>query len=81
MRKTELTMSIQEIKQAVADLPRGDLASFRQWSAEFDAKIWDVQFEQDAKSGKLDKVAAESVAEFRAGKYKELSGTLPVVSS
>lgn len=65
-------MSIQEIEQAVAGLPPDDLASFRQWFAEFDANIWDVQFEEDAKSGKLDKVAAESVAEFRAGKYKEL---------
>ena len=39
-------------------------------------KMWaiareDKQFEQDAKSGKLDKLANRAITDFRAGKYIE----------
>lgn len=64
--------TVREIEQAVAGLPPDDLASFRQWFAEFDAIVWDQQFEEDAKSGKLDQLAVDAIADFRAGKYKEL---------
>ncbi len=64
--------TIQEIEQAVARLSEKDLSRFREWFEEFDAKIWDKQFEQAAKSGKLDKMANQAIADFRAGKYKEL---------
>ena len=64
--------TVQEIEQAVARLTPEELTSFRDWFAEFDARIWDQQFEDDAKSGKLDKLANEAIADFRAGKSKEL---------
>ncbi len=64
--------TIQEIKQAVTKLSSDDLASFRDWFADFEARIWDGQFEKDARSGKLDKLANEAISEFRAGNYKEL---------
>ncbi len=64
--------AVLEIEQAVSQLPPKELARFRQWFEEFDAKIWDRQFEEDAKSGKLDKLANQAIAEFRAGKYREL---------
>jgi len=44
------------------------LARFRQWFEEFDAQVWDEQFEGDAKSGKLDKLADKAKSDFRAGK-------------
>jgi len=50
-------MGIQEIEQAIRQLSPKDLARFRQWFEEFDAQNWDKQFEADAKSGKLDKIA------------------------
>ncbi|HVS80989.1 MAG TPA: hypothetical protein VHE60_04585 [Pyrinomonadaceae bacterium] len=64
--------SIQEIERAVSNLSPDDLASFRDWFAEFEARIWDEQFEKDANSGKLDKLANEAISDFRAGNYKEL---------
>jgi hypothetical protein len=65
-------MSIHEIEQAITELSPNELARFRQWFEEFDANLWDEQFERDAKSGKLDKLAKQAVADFSAGKAKEL---------
>jgi len=65
-------MTIHEIEQAITELPPDELARFRKWFDEFEAKIWDEQFERDAKSGKLDRIAEKAVAEYHAGKSKEL---------
>jgi hypothetical protein len=64
--------AVLEIEQAVSQLPPQELARFREWFEKFDAEIWDRQFEEDAKSGKLDKLANQAIADFCAGKYKEL---------
>jgi hypothetical protein len=48
------------------------LAELRRWFAEFDAAAWDRQLEHDAASGKLDQLAAEAVADFRAGTPRAL---------
>jgi hypothetical protein len=65
-------MDIHEIEQAIRQLSSKDLACFRQWFEEFDAQNWDKQFEADAKSGKLDKIAEQALSEYRVGKAKEL---------
>ena len=64
--------TVPEIEQAVTRLSEQDLTHFRQWFEEYDARMWDKQFERDAKSGKFDKLAKQAIADFRAGKYKEL---------
>jgi hypothetical protein len=68
----EFDMTIQEIEQAISDLSPKELARFREWFEEFDAQAWDEQFERDAKSGKLDKIAERAIRDYRAGKAKEL---------
>jgi len=65
-------MSITEIEQAITELSPEELARFRQWFEEFDARVWDEQIEHDAKTGKLDKIADQAIDEYRAGKAKEL---------
>jgi len=62
----------QEIEKAVAKLPPQELARFRAWFEHFDAEMWDKQFEEDAKSGRLDVIADKAIAEYKAGKAKEL---------
>jgi len=64
-------MSIQELEKAVTQLPPNDFAHFREWFDEFDAQVWDKQFETDAKSGKLDKIAEQALNDYCAGKAKE----------
>ena len=65
-------MTISEIEQAITELSPEELARFRQWFEEFDAQVWDEQLENDAKSGKLDKIADKSLREYRAGKATDL---------
>jgi hypothetical protein len=65
-------VTVQGIEQAVSQLSLEELARFREWFDAFDAKIWDEQFEADAKSGKLDRLTNQAIADFNAGKYREL---------
>ncbi|MEW6095547.1 MAG: BrnT family toxin [bacterium] len=60
--------TVQEIEKAITQLPKDGLAVLREWFEEFDAKMWDRQFEEDAQSGKLEKLANEAIADFRAGR-------------
>ena len=64
--------TIQEIQQAISHLTAVDLANFRRWFEEFDARVWDSKLEQDAASGKLDKIANRAIDDFRASKFKEI---------
>jgi len=65
-------MTITELEQAVTHLSKQELAHFRAWFEEFDAQEWDEQFERDAATGKLEKIAEKALKEYRAGKAKEL---------
>ena len=64
--------NVKSIEKAVASLPPSDLAEFRRWFAEYDAAAWDKQIEQDATSGKFDRLAAEALADHRSGTAREL---------
>ena len=64
--------TVQEIQSAVAQLSANELARFRAWFEEFDTRRWEMQFEDDARTGKLDELADQAVADFRAGKCTNL---------
>lgn len=64
--------NVKSIEKAIESLLPSDLAEFRRWFAEFDATAWDKQIEQDAASGKLDKLAAEALADYQSGSAREL---------
>jgi hypothetical protein len=63
---------VQRIEEEVASLPKVELAKFRSWFENFDAKAWDKQIEKDIDSGKLDDMANNAIADFKAGNYKEI---------
>ena len=63
---------VKSIEKAVESLPPSELAKFRHWFAEFDGAAWDRQIEQDVNSGKLDALASEALADYRAGSVREL---------
>ncbi|MEW6084585.1 MAG: hypothetical protein AB1607_08320 [Chloroflexota bacterium] len=65
-------MTIQEIEQAITELDPDELARLREWFDEYFAQIWDKQIEQDAASGRLDKLIAEVDEEYNAGQSKPL---------
>ena len=62
---------VQRIEE-VASLPKVELAKFRSWFENFDAKAWDKQIEKDIVSGKLDDMANKAIADFKVGNYKEI---------
>jgi hypothetical protein len=64
--------NVKSIENAVESLPPMELAEFRRWFADFDANAWDRQIEQDAVSGKLDQLAVEALADYRAGSARQL---------
>jgi hypothetical protein len=64
--------TLEDIERAVAELPADQLAEFRAWFEDFEAARFDERIEQDAKAGRLDRLADQAVADFRAGRVREL---------
>ena len=58
-------MTLSDLEKAVATLPPDQLAKFRDWFEAFDAARFDEKVERDAKSGKLDRLAEQVLADFR----------------
>ena len=63
---------LKKIETIVTTLSKTDLAVFREWFSEFDAKIWDEQFEEDVISGKLNTLGEAAIQQFKAGHCKTL---------
>lgn len=63
---------VQDIKNAVAQLPAEELSAFRAWFEEFDAVRLDEKIERDAASGRLDGLADEALADHLKGRSREL---------
>jgi hypothetical protein len=64
--------SVKDIEAAVSQLSHEELSSFRTWFADFDAAVWDRQFEQDARAGRLDGLAEEALRDLDAGRCTDL---------
>ncbi len=62
----------EEIEEAIERLAPSELARFRAWFETFDAAQFDAEIEGDARTGKLDKLAEEALAEHRAGRSRKL---------
>lgn len=58
---------LEDIEKAVTQLSTEELAQLRAFLDELEADLWDAQIERDAKDGKLDKLAAKALADYKAG--------------
>lgn len=67
-----MNQSVASLEHAVEQLGREDLAAFREWFSAFEAAEWDAQIERDISAGKLDKLAEEGIAEYKAGTTRSL---------
>lgn len=63
---------LEQLEQRIRNLSPDELAKFREWFIEFDHLMWDRQIEADSKAGKLDGLVAEALADFKAGKAREI---------
>jgi hypothetical protein len=64
--------SVHEIETAVSKLSRRELLAFREWFSEFDAAMWDKQFEEDVAAGHLDALADEAIGDLREARCRDL---------
>ena len=64
--------TVADIETAVSKLSRDELATFRDWFQEFDAKAWDRQFEDDVRAGRLDTLGQEALQDSREGRCTDL---------
>ena len=64
--------TVDEIEEAIRNLPNDDLVALRAWFAEFDAAAWDRQFERDVAEGRLDALANEALRDSREGRCTAL---------
>lgn len=64
--------TVQETEKAVEHLSEPDLNKFRSWFAKFDANTWDKQFEEDAESDKLDRLADQALDDLNNGRCTDL---------
>ena len=69
--------TLEDIEKAVIEWPLDQLAKFRAWFEEFDAARFDERIERDAKAGRLDRLAEQAIADFRAGCSKKKRETGP----
>jgi hypothetical protein len=65
-------MTLDDLEKAVTELPADQLAKFSAWFDEFEAARFDRRIERDAEAGRLDRLAEQALADFRAGRAREL---------
>ena len=64
--------TLEDIEKAVLELPAEQLSKFRAWFEQFEAARFDQSIERDVKAGRLDELAEQALADFRAGRAREL---------
>ena len=63
---------LEQIETQIQELSAEELATLREWFANFDAEAWDRQLEADVKAGKLDTLAERALQDHRAGRSTKL---------
>ena len=63
---------VQRLEREIEELTPDELAAFRKWFQEYDEAVWDEQIEHDAIAGKLDRLAEKALADYKAGRTKEI---------
>lgn len=63
---------VEQIEREIQKLTPTELGAFRRWFLEFDAEAWDRQIEEDARAGRLDRMASKALESFESGTCSEL---------
>ena len=64
--------SVEDIKQAITQLPPEALHELRAWYEQFDAQLWDKPIEADVATGRLNDLAEEALQAVRNNQATEL---------
>jgi hypothetical protein len=63
---------LDDLKEAVRRLDSEELSEFRSWFLRFETDSWDRRIENDAMSGRLDRLAEEALQDLREGRTQPL---------
>ncbi|WP_017324424.1 hypothetical protein [Synechococcus sp. PCC 7336] len=64
--------TLEQIEAAILTLPSDEFQQLRQWFFDLDYLQWDEQLERDIADGKLETLAKEAIADFKAGHCREV---------
>jgi hypothetical protein len=65
-------LTVEQIENAILELGPNEIGELLEWFLNLDYQRWDVQLEKDIAKGKLDALAAEAMADFESGNYREI---------
>jgi hypothetical protein len=63
---------VEQLEQQIVQLDPEEFVQLREWLMEQDWSEWDRQIEQDAASGKLDRLVKQALTDHAAGKSRRL---------
>lgn len=63
---------VEQLERRIENLSPEELGKLRAWFIEFDAGLWDDQIKADARAGRLDRLINKALADYEAGKAREL---------
>lgn len=64
--------TLEQIEAAILTLSSNEFEKLKAWIANLDYQRWDEQLEQDIAEGKLDALAEEAIAEYKAGHCRKI---------
>lgn len=65
-------MTVTEIETAISQLSTPDVAALMIWLADYHARMWDQQIEDDLEAGRLEALLAEVENDYQAGLARPL---------
>ncbi|MBW4476143.1 MAG: hypothetical protein KME22_13915 [Hassallia sp. WJT32-NPBG1] len=65
-------LTLEQIESAILQLSPDEYKKLIEWFADLDYQRWDEQLEKDIADGKLEALAQEAIAEFKAGHCQEI---------
>ncbi|WGV27659.1 hypothetical protein [Halotia branconii] len=65
-------LTLEQIESAILQLSPDEYKKFIEWFADLDYQRWDQQLEKDIADGKLEALAQEVIAEFKAGHCRQI---------
>jgi len=63
---------VQRLEGEIKELAPSELAAFRKWFKDCAAAQWDKEIEEDAATGKFDRLAQRALADLKAGRTQQI---------
>lgn len=65
-------MTLEQLEAAILKLPPDEFKKLIKWFLDLDYQRWDKHLEEDIADGKLEELAIDAIADFKAGNYRQI---------